>query len=415
MKGKIATHILAILLAIILPVIACYSQSPSKTEDLALTGAKIYPAPFAKPILNGVVVVKDGKILAVGTHKEIKISAHTKIVDCTGLVMLAGFWNCHVHFMEPKWQGADSIPAQQLSQQMEAMLTRYGFTYAFDLATFDLSNLLALRRRIASGQVAGPTIFTAGVPFTPPGGSPFYIAPLKLPELSTPQEAGQYVAGQLVAGADAIKVWSASPTGKSIVLMPTAIIQAATTAAHQKNKPVFAHPTNLEGVNIAAIGGVDILTHVAPDDRTDWSQETIRAMLASRMALIPTLKLYKWDLEQAGHSTKNNPLLTTAVQQLNSYSRAGGEILFGTDVGFISDYSPADEYLLMKKAGLNFFQILASLTTTPAKRFGRQEQTGKIAAGMGADLVLLSADPAADVKNFVEVKYTIHQGRIIYH
>jgi imidazolonepropionase-like amidohydrolase len=415
MKPRTAIRILTLLLVLSVPVATSFVPPQTGTDDLVLVGARIYPSPTAKPIPDGVVFIQGGRIRAVGTQTQVKVPSGTRRMDCTGLVMVAGFWNCHVHFMEPQWQGADTLSAPQLTRQLQAMLTRYGFTYAFDAATLDLANLLALRRRIDNGEVAGPSVLTAGVPFTPPGGSPFYIAPLKLPELATAAEASTYVNGQLEAGADAIKVWSASPTGTQVIPMPLDIIQAATKAAHQKHKPVFAHPTNLEGVGIAARGGVDILTHVAPEDRKDWIPETLRLMLANRMALIPTLKLYKWDLERTGHSIENNSLLNTAVQQLRTYQQAGGEILFGTDVGFMSDYSPADEYLLMNKAGMDFRQILTALTTAPARRFGRQKQTGTIAPGMQADLVLLSADPATDVRHFSQVAYTIRQGRIIYH
>ncbi|WP_338874371.1 amidohydrolase family protein [Spirosoma sp. SC4-14] len=360
------------------------------------------------------MLIHQGKIAAVGNRKQVKIPEGIKQLDCSGLVMTAGFWNCHVHFMEPQWQRADSLPASRLNQQLESMLTQYGFTYAFDLATLDLSNLLRLRHRIETGEVDGPTIFTAGVPFTPQGGSPFYIAPLKLPEIDNPRQASDYVNKQLAAGADAIKLWSASPTGRMIIPMKPDVIKAAVVAAHAQNKPVFAHPSNNDGVLIAIEGGVDILTHVSPDDRKGWSDETIRRMLMGKMALIPTLKLYKWDLERLKIPTENNSLITTAVQQLASYANAGGQILFGTDTGFMPDYSPADEYILMEAAGMTFPQILTALTTAPAKRFGTANYTGQITTGMDADLVVLSADPATDIKSLSSVAYTIRKGKIIY-
>jgi len=391
------------------------TQSQPKGEILAFVGAKIYPDPFTGPINDGVVLLKDGKIQSIGTRVSVKIPNSSRIIDCSGLVMTAGFWNAHVHFMEPKWAQNAQTPAQQLSQQLREMLTRYGFCYAFDLATLDFLNLVTLRHRIATGEVEGPVIFSAGVPFAPPGGSPFYIAPLRLKELSKAADVTAYVNAQLLSGADAIKLWSASPDGKKVIPMPKELIQAGTAAAHQKKAPVFAHPSNLEGVNIAVNGGVDILAHVAPEDSKDWSQQTIDTMLARHMALIPTLKLYQWELERAGHASENSVLLNTAVQQLSSYNKAGGEILFGTDAGYMSDYSPGEEYVLMAKAGLSFQQILASLTVNPARRFGREKMTGKIAVGMDADLVLLSADPAADIRNLISVKYTVSQGKVIYH
>jgi imidazolonepropionase-like amidohydrolase len=68
----------------------------------------------------------------------------------------------------------------------------------------------------------------------------------------------------------------------------------------------------------------------------------------------------------------------------------------------------------MKVAGLTPMQILASLTTVPAARFGETGRRGTIARGMDADLVILDADPAEDVANFAKVRTTIRSGRIIY-
>jgi len=410
MKISVKIFRLVLIFLLCIPFMKSYAQE----KTLALVGAKIYPAPNEKPIMNGVVIIENEQIIKVGTRNKIKIPPAARIVDCTGLVMMSGFWNCHVHFMESQWQGVEKIPTEKLNQQIKKMLTRYGFTYVFDLATLDINNLLAVRKRIEKGEVQGPTILTAGVPFAPEKGSPFYINPLKLPEISSPEDAREFVNKQLDAGADAIKLWSASPDGKKIIPMPNEIIQAATEAAHKRGKPVFAHPTNLEGVKIAQQGGVDILAHVAADDLINWDQQTINAMLSSKMALIPTLKLHTWETERAGHTTENNLLINTAVQQLRSYSLAGGNILFGTDVGYMADYSPEEEYIMMGMSGMNYSQILSALTTTPARRFGREKKTGRIAEGTDADHVLLSADHVIDVNNNVEVKYIIQKVRIIY-
>jgi imidazolonepropionase-like amidohydrolase len=59
-------------------------------------------------------------------------------------------------------------------------------------------------------------------------------------------------------------------------------------------------------------------------------------------------------------------------------------------------------------------QILASLTTNPARRFGLTQRTGRVAPGMDADLVVLEGDPASDVRGLARVRYTLRQGRIIY-
>jgi imidazolonepropionase-like amidohydrolase len=103
----------------------------------------------------------------------------------------------------------------------------------------------------------------------------------------------------------------------------------------------------------------------------------------------------------------------TAVGQLQAWIASGGSVLFGTDLGAV-DYDPAEEYVLMAKAGMNARQILASLTTTPAAKFGESERLGRIESGFQADLVVLKNDPSRDIRALAQVVYTLRAGRIIY-
>ncbi|MCW3466096.1 amidohydrolase family protein [Chitinophaga nivalis] len=390
-----------------------YAQSPA-SQSWALVGARVYTSPGQPPIEHGVVIIENGKITAAGSSKQVKVPAQLKVLDCTGQVLMAGFWNSHVHFIEPLWEPADSLPVARLNQQMINMITGYGFTHVFDLASLNYPNLRALRARVTSGEVDGPAILTVGVPFVPPNGTPFYVRPLKLHEISQPTDAAAFVKKQLQAGADGIKMWSASPDGHQAVPMPLEVVKAASAAAHQFHKPVFAHPTADTGWRIAVAGGVDVLAHPAPDGYIPWSEADIRLLRQHQVALIPTLKLYKWELEKNGVPVADNPLMTTALQQVGAYAKAGGEILFGTDVGYVSDYTIADEYTLLAAAGLSFDQIFTALTTAPAKRFGMAQHSGRIAKGMDADLVVLKADPHTDIRHFSDVAYTIRNGKIIY-
>lgn len=390
--------------------------SQSRSENTAFVGAKIYASPTQAPILDGTVLIRNGKILSVGERKNVKVPPNSRIIDCSGLILTAAFWNSHVHFTEPNWQDAEGLPARQLGQQVEAMLTRYGFTHVVDTGSF-LESTLAIRRRIESGNVPGPSILTAGMPFVAPQGSPFYIAPLKLPELSTPQEAAKAVRERITSGADAIKIFAASPVlpGKPPVTMPVAVAKAVVRTAHALSKPVIAHPTNTEGIKVVLAAGVDILAHTTPDGGEPWSEELARELKSAGVALVPTLKLWKFELERKGAPpTVVESFLKIALQQLSIYLRARGEILFGTDVGYMTDYDPTDEYVFMQKAGMKFEQILASLTTAPSARFGFSDRTGRIAPGLDADLLLLGADPASDIKALANVKYTMRRGQVIY-
>lgn len=411
-KRLIFTGVFFLFLIILVP--AFYNPKPQE-KTLYLVGAKIYTSPNAVPIENGVVMIEEGKIKAVGSHKKIPVPTNARKINCKGLIMTSGFWNSHVHFMESHWHNAGSLPAAQLNSQLEDMLTSFGFVYALDIAALEFENLDALRTRIKTGEVTGPEILRSGIPFVPENGSPFYIAPLKLPEISTPEQAGTFVKKQIKNGANVIKLWSASPIGNKIVNMPHEVLLEAVQTANDLGIPVAAHPTNNEGVTIAINAGVDILVHTSPDDRELWDMETINKMILNKMALIPTLKLYKWDLEQHNIPVEKNPLILTSIGQLRDFSRAGGEILFGTDVGYMTDYNPTEEYELMVEADMSFMQLLASLTTNPAKRFGRPSQTGEIKVGLDADLVLLKGDPSDDIRNLARVVTTIKKGEIIYN
>ena len=403
-----------VLSAFCLFACSVFSQT-NNIPDLALAGARIYPSPYAAPIENGIVLIRNGKIIGVGSSDKIVVPKSVRIISCKGMTLTAAFWNCHVHFIEPKWDAADTMTAERFDHQISDMLTSHGFAHVFDLAALDIQQTLRIRNRIKKGDVSGPVIYTAGVPLVPPDGSPFYIEPLKLPEASDPQQAALHVRQQIDSGADGIKLWTGSPTRHGTVHMPVPIVKAIVQESHHLGKPVFAHPTDNQGLAIALEGGVDILAHTTPDGGRAWSPDTLRLMLAAHMSVIPTLKLWKEELlKNRVEDPIHNQLVRVAQQQVHDFSAVGGSLLFGTDVGYISDYSTEDEYTLLTGAGLNFHQILAMLTTAPAKQFGLALRTGQIVPGMDADIVLLNGDPATDILSFDKVIYTFLQGKLIY-
>jgi imidazolonepropionase-like amidohydrolase len=133
------------------------------------------------------------------------------------------------------------------------------------------------------------------------------------------------------------------------------------------------------------------------------------------MALIPTLTLFDVELTRHPHANEQElrRFIDTAVGQVAAYSKAGGQILFGTDVGYIDVFDTTEEYHLLGRA-LDWRRILASLTVAPAQRFGFAKHKGRLAPGMDADLVVLKSDPAKDVTAFAQVRMTIRHGRTLY-
>ncbi|HEV2489456.1 MAG TPA: amidohydrolase family protein [Candidatus Acidoferrales bacterium] len=376
---------------------------------MALVGERIFVSPFARPISDGAILIENGKITAVGRKNNISFPEGTDYLDCTGLFVAAGFQNSHVHFTEPKWANAAQLPAAQLDVQLQQMLTRYGFTTVVDTGSL-IDNTAALRKRIESGEVTGPRILTAGIPLYPPGAIPYYVKDstpadeLKLPyQPATAADAVRDVDQNIAAGADIIKLFTGSWVSKQqVVPMPMPVAQAAVAEAHKHGKLVFAHPSNLAGFQVALQSHVDVLAHAVEDTR-EWNSSYLRQMRAGQMWLIPTLSLFVDDSNYAD-----------ILGEVQRYSQDHERILFGTDVGFRTDYDPSEEYVQMTRAGMDFLHILDTLTTAPANRFGESKRRGEIKVGMDADLVVLGGNPEQDIRNLARVNFTFRKGQVIY-
>jgi imidazolonepropionase-like amidohydrolase len=392
------------------------AQQPAEAskQDLALIGARIYTAPDAPVIPHGTVLIEGGKITAVGPQNVIRVPKQFRKLSCDGKTITAGFWNSHVHFTEPKWQNSARTPAAQLTTQLQQMLTRYGFTSVVDTGS-NPADTTALRKRINSGEIAGPRILTAGTPLYPENGIPYYVLESIPPNVvkllkqpATPEEAVRAVDDDIAQGADIIKLFVVSwvsRNGKHVPLpMRPDIVKAAVDEAHRRGKLVFAHPSTIAGVQLVLQGHVDVLAHTieGPDD---WTPSVVQRLKAENVSLIPTLALFNSPTE----------INQGILNEVKTYADAGGTILFGTDIGYLTNYPDLTrEFDLLSRAGLTFPRVLESLTTAPALRLGFEKTSGRIAKGLDADLVVMDGDPGRDVMAFSRVTMTIRKGQIIY-
>ncbi|MGA7929320.1 MAG: amidohydrolase family protein [Candidatus Sulfotelmatobacter sp.] len=174
-----------------------------------------------------------------------------------------------------------------------------------------------------------------------------------------------------------------------------------------RGKPTFA-PRNRTGTDNALAGGVDILAHMIPNEG-QYTPEELARMKQQYTALIPTLTLWTAVVQDPAVADQ---MVQAGVRELKQYLSEGGTILFGTDVGFQSEYDTSQEFEFMGQA-MSWREILASLTTNPSEFF-KATNKGRIEGGMDADIVVLDADPATDVRNLSKVAYTIRDGKIIY-
>jgi imidazolonepropionase-like amidohydrolase len=393
--------------AIVLALFLLGSGAIGRAQDLAITRATVYSAPESPARKDVTVVIRHGVIEGVGEH--LRIPKDIETISCQGCVVLAGFWNAHVHFMEPKWNDAANQPADKLIRQMSEMLTHSGFTTVVDTAS-DGENTIALRRRVESGEVLGPRIITAGIPIFPAHALPYYLADLpaelkaKLGQPETAADAAAIVDKNRAAGYDIVKLFTGSIVSPGhITPMKVEIARAAADEAHRHGQLVFSHSSNLEGTKVAIDAGVDVLAHT-PEVTSGIDEAMLQRMIAQHMTIIPTLKLFSRDDDIAN------------IRGLDyRFHQLGGRLVYGTDTGFLPDYDQSEEFRQLMQAGFGFREVLAMLTTAPAELFHLSQREGKVMPGMRGDLTILSEDPASGhPEAFTKVKYTIRGGKVIW-
>lgn len=378
---------------------------------LAIRDVEVYPSPDVAPIEHATVIVRDGRIAAVGAG--VVIPADAKILDCGGCVVTAGFWNAHVHFTESKWRGSAWKSAATLDAQLRDMFTSRGFTTVVDLGS-DIRDPVSLRRRIASGDLVGPAIYTAGSGIFPPHGIPYYLSDLPafirwlIPQPETPDAAVRVVKRNIGSGADVVKLFTGSIVKRGTVLpMPLEIARAAVEEGHAAHQLAFAHPSDLAGTTVARDAGVDVLAH-APSFSKGVDSAFIKTLVDHHMTMIPTLKMFGTTV------TKDSAFLAPIYREVRWFHELGGRFVFGTDVGYMTDYSTDDEFVALAASGLSAMDVLRMLTTAPADLFGVARERGTVEIGKAADLVVLAGDPAKDIAAFARVVATIRQGEVQY-
>jgi imidazolonepropionase-like amidohydrolase len=393
--------------ALALAVLLFFARAVGWTQDLAITGASVYTSPDAPVRRHVTILIRHGVIAGVGEHVPIPKGIPT--ISLQDGVVLAGFWNAHVHFMEPKWNDAAHQPAEKLTHQLGEMLTHSGFTTVVDTGS-DVENTVALRRRVESGEVLGPRIFTAGIPLFPAHALPYYLADLpadlkaKLGQPETATDARTLVDKNHAAGANIVKLFTGSIVEPNrIALMQVPIARAAVEEAHKNGQLVFSHPSNLEGTKVAIDAGVDVLAHT-PESTKGIDEDVLRHMISQHMTIIPTLKLFSQDNDIA------------KIRELDyRFHQLGGRLVYGTDTGFLPDYDQREEFRQLMAAGLTFRDVLAMLTTAPAALFHLERHEGRVMPGMRGDLTVLSEDPSSgNAEAFTAVRYTIRGGIVIW-
>ena len=372
-------------------------------------GGSVFDGTGADPALADVAVV-DGRIVDVGTGLD-----GDTAVDCGGTTLLPGLFDCHVHVTA---SGVDTMRRLsrpfsyqffEAAKNLRATLAA-GITTVRDAAGADLG----IRQAVADGLIAGPRMQISVTALSQTGGhvdgwmpSGFCVGhavahpgcPSGL--VDGPEEMRKKVRELIRAGADVIKVCTSGG-----VLSPRDNprhghfrddeLLALVAEADAAGLGVMAHAQGTDGIKAAIRTGIRSIEHGIYLD-----EEAIEMMLDAGTWLVPTLSAPRAVLDAVDAGAALPPaVIAKAREVIDAHqasfamaAAAGVKIAMGTDSGVGPHGSNLTELALMASGGMTPSEVLVATTSAAAELMGLDDQLGRVAPGMRADLVVVNGDP----------------------
>jgi imidazolonepropionase-like amidohydrolase len=385
---------------------------------------------------RGTIVIRDGKIIAVGPVSSTPVPDGAQRVDSTGTTIMPGLINAHGHLTSAVGMRSDpnGHSRENLVRQLNTY-ARYGVTTVFSLGEdADVAaNVMQLRNDQSSGALNGSRLFVAGPVIT-----------------GNTAEAARSATDKVIASKpDLLKIRIDDNLG-STRKMPEEAWRATIARAEEAKLPIATHIFYLADARAALLAGADVIAHSVRDVPVD--ADFTRELKARNACYIPTLMrevstfVYgstpAWARDPfflkgatAGAADElTDPARQAQVQASNGYkqglrykeglevakrnlktlSDAGVRIAMGTDTGSAGRWQGFFEHLeleMMVEAGLTTMQTLVAATGAAAECHGKAGQIGSIQPGASADLLVLNANPLEDIKNTRQIRSIWIAGR----
>jgi imidazolonepropionase-like amidohydrolase len=332
-------------------------------------------------------------------------------LDATGLFVLPGLIDMHVHLVPPADRAA--VPTgDRLAPSRVAMRTALhaGVTTIRDLGG-DLLTLLALRREQTIGAVEGSRLFVAGPALTVPHGHGMHSAHGFA--LGSAADAAVVVHALADAGVDQVKVVTSGARGDR--QMKAAVLRAAVSAARSYGLPIAAHAhfqePQLETSVDAGVTSIEhgFLLHRLP--------RLLERMAADGVFLCPTMRVVESIREEPQwYGQRLIPQAWTDVRRTVAVAHAAEvNLIAGTDSG-VYGVAPGDlwrEVTLIGEACGSRFEGLRAATWTAGRALGRAD-LGHLAPGAIADAVLTRRNPAIEAVVPSDVAAVLQEGRVVW-
>lgn len=405
-RGMIATVCsLALLMTITAPV---QSQTTAFTDARIITGTE----PFVYE--NGTLIIRDGRITAVGPATDINIPADAAVHRLAGKTLMPGLINAHGHAGDVEGLQSGRYSTDNLLRQLR-LYASYGVTTVVSLGD-DQAAGFALRDQQNTTELTRARLFVAGPVLSP----------------QSPEQAVQVVDDTAALSPDFIKIRVDDNLGRT-PKMPPAIYQAISNRADFHGIPLAVHTYYLQDTKDTVSAGADLVAHSVRDVHVD--DEFMQLMRERQVCYIPTLTrelstfiyedepdffadpffLARADADvlttlrepDRQERMRNNAAaqqykasLPIAMTNLKLLADAGVTIAMGTDSGPPARFQGYFEHLemwMMQDAGLTPEQIIRSATADAARCTGIAD-TGALAIGNWADLLILADNPLTDIR-----------------
>lgn len=356
------------------------------------------------------VTCEDGRVTTVqATGRARPAGADDVELDLGGAFLLPGLIDAHVHLV---WSGG-ADPVARVDREGEQLTVlragahaqahlRAGITTIRDLGSnWDVA--ISVARAVDRGAIRGPTVIASGRTVIMTGGhDPFWGI-----ESDGVDAVTRAVRQQAGKGAGVIKTAATGgvygrPEGEEVDDAELTYEELAAIAgeAHRRGRKVAAHALGTEGIRNAVRAGVDTIEH-----GVFLTEDIVEAMAARGTVLCPTVEVYRRIARSAEAEHAPGYAVRKAARVLDGHRssvqmalEAGVPVVAGTDAGapHMAHPSLVDELEALVDDGLSTHDALLAATSRAADAVGRP-RAGRIAPGSPADLVMLDADPFADV------------------
>lgn len=400
------------------PTLSRQAGASVRTTVLAFTHVTVIDASGAPARRDMTVVVAGARIVALGKSGQTRVPMGARVVDARGKFLIPGLWDMHAHLGTEAFD-RDAHLALFVANGVTGVRVMTGSTEHH-----------VWREEIEAGTILGPRMI---------------IASERIDEAKTDEaQAREAVRRAKREGADFFKVYDALPRASYFAAadearrlkfplaghVPASVTAAEASAAGQRS---VEHFTGLDEAK-ADRAKADAVISVFRRNAT-WLCPTlvVRHNYARlddrRMATDPRLKYAKpsWRARwlrmtdesaktPAAEWAKRRELIRKEDDLVGAMSRAGVGILAGTDDAnpyVIPGFSLHDELALLVASGLTPMQALRAATYNSAKFLGRLDSLGTVQTGKLADLLLLDADPLADIRNATKINAVVLNGRLL--